>query len=107
MPRRRAGSPRPQLAGDDPRTEWCQLVEPLDERGAEKLQVAADAAAQDHELGIEHGADGRDDQSQALALPIHRASCRRVAAARGVEDASRREPGRHAQRDSVLDHALR
>ena len=42
-----------KLAGDDPWTERSQLVEPLDERGAEKLQVAADAAAQDHELGIE------------------------------------------------------
>src|SRR3954449_9274277 len=61
-----------QPALGDLRRQRRQLGEPAFERRAQEVEVAADAAAQQDELGVEDRGDGPDDQRQPLALGLDR-----------------------------------
>ena len=77
----------PELALRDRRGEWRQLAQAPFERRPQEVDVAADPAAEQHELGIDDRGHRADHERQTLRLGIHGGEGQLVAGARGGEHA--------------------
>ena len=60
--------------------------------GAQQVDIAADAAAEDDQLGVEDRGDAADDERQSLGLGVDGLQRQLVARARGVEHLLRGQP---------------
>jgi hypothetical protein len=66
----------------------------------------ADAAAEDHQVGVEHRGDRGDDQGQPFALLADGGQRGRESLACGVEDVPGAARLRHAQGPGAAHHGL-